>query len=131
MMDELPTAIEPPGASASVSVTRMGIQDLEASIVATGKNAIFFSETYYPEGWKAYLGEEEIPIYRFNYLFRGVVVPPGTHTLRMVFEPAGFALGKTLSLAANVLLLGGLGVTLLFSYRKLGVRDKQTGTEQT
>ncbi len=118
MMDEPPSGIEPPGEGASVVVTHVGIQDVEASIVATGTNAVFFSETWYPEGWKAYLGDEEVPIHRFNYLFRGIVVPPGSHTLRMVLEPAGFALGKTLSLVTNILLIAGFVVVAVITYRK-------------
>jgi hypothetical protein len=123
VLDTAPTSIEPPGEGASVEVTHTGIQDLEASIVSTGKNAIFFSEVWYPEGWKATLNGDEIPIYRFNYLFRGIIVPPGEHTLRMSFEPAGFSVGKTLSLAVNILLLGGLGVMGFLSYRKQKMDD--------
>jgi hypothetical protein len=51
-----------------------------------------FSEIYYPHDWHLYLVDdngntEEIPLARVNYTLRGAVIPAGTHTLRMVFEP--------------------------------------------
>jgi uncharacterized membrane protein YfhO len=67
------------------------------------------SEAYYPNGWKAFIDGVETPIYRADYLFRAVVVPQGTHTVTMKFEPRGFALGKTISLVINLLVLGALG----------------------
>ena len=61
---------------------------------------------------------KETPIYRANYLFRAVVVPAGTHKLEMKFEPKGFYLGKNLSLAANIVVLGGLGFLGFDYWRK-------------
>lgn len=123
VIDAPPISIDPPREGARVEITHRGIQNLEASIVATGNNAIFFSETWYPEGWKAYLDGNEIPILRFNYLFRGVLVPEGEHTLRMDFEPAGFVIGKNLSLALNTVLLGGFAGVGLWFYRKQSKTD--------
>ena len=102
--------IDPPQSGAEVKYTRFGIQDLEAKVTATGNNLVFFSETYYPEGWKAFVDNVETKIYRINYLFRGVVVPPGTHTVAMKFEPRGYYLGKMYSLGMNVLVLVLTGV---------------------
>jgi hypothetical protein len=102
--------IDPPQSGAEVKYTRFGIQDLEAKVTATGNNLVFFSETYYPEGWKAFVDNVETPIYRTNYLFRGVVVPAGTHIVSMKFEPRGYSLGKQLSLWLNILVLGGIGI---------------------
>lgn len=91
-----------------VEITHLGIQDLSLSVTAGGRNLLFLSETWYPEGWKAYVDGEEAPILRLNYLFRGIVVPPGEHTITMRFEPRGFAVGKQLSLWSNLLVLGSL-----------------------
>jgi hypothetical protein len=101
--------IDPPQSGAKADFVRYGMQDFTMDITATGNNLLFLSETYYPNGWKAFLDGKEIPIYRLDYLFRGVAVPAGTHTLEMKFEPRGFAIGKNLSLGANILALGALG----------------------
>lgn len=118
VMEETGQSVEPPGEGASVRYTRFGIQDLELSVTATGNNLVFLSESWYPEGWKATVDGTEIPILRLNYMFRGVVVPKGEHTVRMVFEPAGFAVGKTLSLAINLLMLGGLAAAGVLAWMR-------------
>jgi hypothetical protein len=118
LQSDVPATIDPPGPGASAEITRFGIQDLSLRVTATGTNFLFLSETYYPEGWKAFLDGAEISIHRTNYLFRGFVMPPGTHTLEMRFEPRGFALGRTLSLFTNVLVFGGLAFVGFQEYRR-------------
>lgn len=108
MLDDPKLALDPPKPDAFVKYTKYGIQDLELHVQATGNNLLFLSESWYPAGWKAYLDGNEIPIYRLNYMFRGVVVPPGEHRITMVFEPETFRTGKWLSLATNIGILGGL-----------------------
>jgi hypothetical protein len=108
-MEDPKISVEPAHPSAGAEIVRYGIQDLEIKTTTTGNNLLFLSETYYPVGWKAFIDGKEIPIYRANYLFRAVVVPPGVHKLEMKFEPKGFYFGKNLSLAANIFILGGLG----------------------
>jgi len=102
--------IDPPLPGMGATFVKYGIQDFVINITSYGNNLLFISEAYYPEGWKAFLDGEEIPIYRANYHFRAVVVPPGSHSLEMKFEPVGFSVGKNASLAANILVLGGLAV---------------------
>lgn len=110
--------IDPPLPGTSATFTHYGIQDFLIDVTAAGTNLLFISEAYYPEGWKAFLNGNEIPIYRANYHFRAVIIPPGKHALEMKFEPRGFSLGKTLSLGVNVLVLGGLVVLGAGYYRK-------------
>lgn len=114
----LDTKIDSPLAGAQATVVHFGIQDLELQATATGNNLLFLSETYYPKGWKAYLDGKETDIYRLDYLFRGIVIPQGTHTVAMKFEPASFTFGKTISLSANVLVLGCLAATVVVLRRK-------------
>lgn len=108
-MDDPKLTIDTPLEGASASYTHFGIQDISLNVTATGNNLLFLSESWYPEGWKAYIDGNETPIHRINYMFRGVVVPAGQHSLTMKFEPAGFYLGKTLSLVINIFAFAGLG----------------------
>ena len=108
LMEDPKVSVEPPHAAASAEIVKYGIHDIEMKVTAAGNNLLFLSETYYPVGWRALVDGKETPIYRANYLFRAVVVPPGIHKLEMKFEPKGFYLGKNLSLGANILVLGGL-----------------------
>jgi len=118
LMEDPGFAVDPPGAAAQAKFVKYGIHGFEMDVNATGQNLLFVSETYYPVGWKAYIDDKETQIYRLNYLFRGVLVPPGQHKLVMKFEPRGFFVGKNLSLAANVLILGALVLLELDAYRR-------------
>lgn len=115
--------IDPPKDGAAAEYVQYGIQDFTLKVTATGNNLLFLSESYYPNGWHAYLDGNEIPIYRMNYLFRGIVVPQGSHRLEMKFEPKSFSIGKNASLGMNILLLGAL----LFAGYDLWKRKKLPG----
>lgn len=107
VMEDPALRIDPPQQGVRAAYVRYGIQDFELDVTATGNNLLFLSEVYYPRGWKAFIDGQETSIYRLNYLFRGVVVPAGRHKLEMRFEPDSFSLGRNISLASNILLLGG------------------------
>lgn len=122
VMEDPGLSLDPVLPTNRVEVTHLGLQDLSLSVTSSGRNLLFLSETWYPEGWKAYVDGAEVPILRLNYLFRGVVVPPGEHTISMRFEPRGFAVGKQLSLWSNLLVLGTLAAlgAMAVSRRKRG-----------
>ena len=129
VMDDPKVQIESPKEGALVQYTHYGIQDLEVKATATGNNLLFLSESWYPAGWKAFIDGNEAHILRLDYLFRGVIIPPGTHTLTMKFEPTSFYLGKDLSLAMNILVLGGLVVIGIIRIRKKNsLPSKSTST---
>jgi len=82
--------------------------------VATDKNAyLVLSEIYYPAGWKAFIDGKETAIYPTNHILRGVIIPPGKHTLEMKFISETYRLSLILSLtgllATVVLLAIGIG----------------------
>jgi hypothetical protein len=114
-------AIDSAAAGATASYVHYGLQDLTIKAHATGTNMLFLSEAWYPEGWKASVDGTETPIYRLDYMFRGVVVPPGDHTVTMTFEPRGYYLGKTLVLWINLLMLGGAAIAGFIMWRKKAV----------
>jgi len=59
-------------------------------------------------GWRAFLGNEEVPIFRSDYINRGIVVPKGTKKVSFRFEPLGFRWGVAISSLALILVLLGL-----------------------
>ncbi|HET9130838.1 MAG TPA: YfhO family protein, partial [Terriglobia bacterium] len=119
LTDDPNLKIDPPGDGASAEYTHYDLQSFDVRVSATGNNLLFLSESYYPNGWKAFLDGQEIPIYRLDYLFRGVVVPKGEHMLTMKFEPKTFIIGRDVSLAANITLLAALfGVSGFDWWRK-------------
>jgi hypothetical protein len=124
--------IDSPGQGADARIVHYGIQDIELHVKATGNNLLFLSETYYPKGWKAFIDGKEVEILRLNYLFRGVVVPQGEHTMEMKFEPNSFILGRKISLASNIIVLAGIAIqgTLMVRRKKrVPVQQQSDGTK--
>jgi hypothetical protein len=66
---------------------------------------LVLADLWYP-GWRAFVGDRELPILRVNHALRGVLLPAGSGEIQMRFEPASFALGLKLAIGAAV----GLGV---------------------
>ena len=110
--EDIKTKIDPPLQGAEAAVVHYGIQDLKVQTTATGNNLLFLSEAYYPKGWKAFIDGKEVEILRLNYLFRGVIVPQGKHTIEMKFEPASFSTGRQISLVSNIVVLIGIVVPI-------------------
>ena len=119
---DIKTNIDAPSQGADARIVHYGSQNLEIQTHTTGNNLLFISEAYYPKGWKASIDGKETEILQLNYLFRGIVFPPGEHTLTMKFEPATFVLGKTISLIANLIIL--CGIILILLHRFLFQRKK-------
>jgi hypothetical protein len=78
---------------------------------ASNGGYLVLADAYYP-GWKATVDGEDSPIYRANYLFRAVVLPPGRHLVQFRYEPASFETGATIARLSLALLGLALLVTL-------------------
>lgn len=79
---------------------------------ATAPRLLVLSEIDFP-GWRATIDGEEVPIHRTNYLFRGIVVPPGEHSIEFVYRPASVRNGAIISAVALAIV-----VALLFIGRR-------------
>lgn len=84
-----------------------------------------FSEIYYPHGWKLYLLDKdgnpdvELPIARADYMLRAAVIPAGTHTIAMIFDPDSVHKGNILSMVCFALFaLTGCAVIGINIYRR-------------
>jgi hypothetical protein len=56
------------------------------------ESLLILSDTYFP-GWKAYLDGKPVKIFRANYNFRAVSIPPGKHEVKFVYHPLSVKLG--------------------------------------
>jgi hypothetical protein len=112
------TAPEPATEGASAVLTKYGTQEMEIRATATGNNLLFISDAYYPQGWEAFVDGTETQILRVDYLFRGVVVPKGTHTIQLKFQPASFTLGQIVSKSVSGIIWAGILLILGIQYWK-------------
>lgn len=100
-------AFDPTGAT--IELTTYSPNKLEYSCHLPKGQLAVFSEIYYYKGWHAYIGGEEVPILRANWLLRACQLLEGDYTLTFQFEPQSYKIGSILALISSVLL------TLAFS----------------
>ncbi|NLK49845.1 MAG: YfhO family protein [Candidatus Cloacimonetes bacterium] len=101
-----------------VKQTKAELHELEYSVSTDEDAFLVLSEVYYPAGWSATLDGKELPIYPVNYVLRGLKIPKGEHQLRLVFAPASYKRGITLSLIGILLALIALVGGLVLKYVK-------------
>jgi hypothetical protein len=65
---------------------------------------LFLSDAYYP-GWRAHLDGQQETVYRADYLFRAVLVPPGQHVVEFTFDPIAFKIGLAVALTTVAVLM--------------------------
>jgi hypothetical protein len=107
--------------SAKIELTTYHPERLSYRFASESEQLAVFSDVYYDKGWKAFINGSEVPHFRVNYLFRGLIVPAGSHEISFVFAPETYAIGEKISLAASILLLLlGLGA-FIAAFRQPGV----------
>lgn len=102
--------------AAEVRVERVAPDELRLHTSTASERLLVLSEMWLP-GWRAELEDgRALPILRTNYLFRGLAVPPGEHTIRMVYRPTSALVGAAITLTTLVGLLGAAVVLRRRSY---------------
>lgn len=66
--------------------------------VYTEKSSILVVNDNFYSGWKAFIDGKQTEIFRTNYTFRSIIIPPGKHTVKMVFDPFAFKAGLFVTL---------------------------------
>ncbi|HEY7599121.1 MAG TPA: YfhO family protein, partial [Candidatus Limnocylindrales bacterium] len=99
------------GSSGSASLVSYGAEKVVAKASARRRSLLVLTDVHFP-GWKATVDGEEVPIERVDYLLRGVVVPPGTHTVEFTYEPASFRAGWIIAVLGLLAVLAAVIVGL-------------------
>jgi hypothetical protein len=69
-------------------------------------------------GWKAYVNDIAVPIWRVNHALRGVRVESGASELRFVYEPASLYKGLTISAAGSLAWFAWAGTVVVLRLRR-------------
>lgn len=96
--------IRPPDANAgagSIMLERKQNTRVVLTVNTPERSMLFFGDTYYP-GWRARLDGHETPVNRVNYMFMGVEVPAGEHTIELWYYPRRFTLYVCVAMAALI-----------------------------
>jgi hypothetical protein len=91
--------------TASVEVTNYTGPEMTLEVSRSVPGFLVLSEIYYPAGWTATLNGEEIPIFKTDYLLRGLEIPAGEHTLELNFMPRTYEIGVMLGWISLILQL--------------------------
>jgi hypothetical protein len=107
-----PSTQVPSHQAAPVAASIEMYQDDEVVIRTTTSEpgTLVLADAFYP-GWVAELDGRPAPIYATDLALRGVIVPAGTHTIVMRYQPASVVLGALgVPAGAGVWVVGGWGV---------------------
>jgi len=94
-----PPALAPASGAASATIEEYRANRIVVVANIAEPRLLVLSEMYFP-GWHARVDGVETPIYRTNYLFRGVVVPAGQHTVTFSYQPTSLWIGAAISALA-------------------------------
>jgi len=103
-----PPRLPVPKGPAEVRITERRSSRLTLATRTMEPRFLVLSEMYFP-GWRAEIDGVATRIERTNYLFRGVVVPAGIHTVTFAYRPASGVIGAALS-GFCALVLAGLWI---------------------
>ena len=82
-------------------------QRISVETEADQPSMLVVSQTHYP-GWKAYIDGQPVMLWRANYSFQALEVPPGRHTVLLRYEDKKFYAGAIISLGALAACVVGL-----------------------
>ncbi len=91
--------------AAYVKLAKYGLNEISYASNNSMDGFAVFSDIYYKD-WHAFIDGKETPIYRTDYVLRGVKVPAGQHKIEFRFISETFEKGNKIALISSILLLG-------------------------
>jgi Bacterial membrane protein YfhO len=86
-----------PDPNASVEMTRAEPNEVIVKTKSSEPAILVLSANHFP-GWRAYVDGKFVANLRLDYNLRGVVLPPGEHTVEFVYWPKSVLIGAVISL---------------------------------
>lgn len=116
----LPQATSGPPAAASARLVSYKAERVEIHATASARSLVILTDNYYP-GWQVTVDGHPAKIERVDYLLRGVVIGPGSHTIVYTYRPTSWTVGWIISLVTALALLAAVASALLARRRRVRV----------
>ncbi len=113
---------EPADSLSSITLKHFDNDTLVYSSTANKAQMAIFSEIYYKD-WNAYIDGKSAPIFKANYVLRGMIVPAGNHTIEFRFEPAVYKTGNKIASISSWLVI--IIAIVSFVWILLGMKKKE------
>lgn len=82
--------------SARVTIVTLLDEHIMVKTSSKVEGFLVLSDCFFP-GWKATVDGHPVPLYVTDYLFRGLIVPPGFHQVNLYFDPSQLSWGAFIS----------------------------------
>ncbi|MBN2308017.1 MAG: YfhO family protein [Candidatus Hydrogenedentes bacterium] len=102
----------------TATVTKRTATHVTIHVQANDNAVLVLTDQYYP-GWNATIDGQPAEIFPTYYLFRGILVPKGTHEVQYTYFPWSFRIGLAIS---TLTLLTGLATALILLIRRPRIR---------
>lgn len=130
LMDDSATTLAGPAPDAVESARLVSYKNDEVKVAArlSSPGYLVLADSYYP-GWRAFVGSEELRIYRADLTFRAVLLPPGNYIdINFYYLPWDFRIGWFATLSAG---LGFVLCRFIFFLEFHGVIRYKNSMERT
>ena len=132
--DAPPVAPLSEGAVDKATVTKYEANRIEISALTSADGLLVVSDVY-SKGWNAYVDGKRVDILPTNYLFRGIPLTAGEHSVVLRYQPTSLRLGIALSALAILAMLIAFAAFLIPPGRKRwraysGKSGRSTGAER-
>jgi hypothetical protein len=124
----------PDGAVDQATVTKYEANRIEISASSASDGLLVVSDVY-SKGWNAYVDGKRVDILPANYLFRGIPLTAGVHSVVLRYEPTSLRIGVALSALAMLAMLIAFSAFLIPPGRRRwransGKSERSTGAER-
>ena len=90
----------------SVTDIQYSLHELTVKTKSTAEGFLVISEVYYPLRWKAKIDGKEVKYFETNGVIRGLIVPPGNHEVKFIYDRSSFRKGIIISTVVFLLCIG-------------------------
>ncbi|MEY2477862.1 MAG: hypothetical protein QOG87_3177 [Actinomycetota bacterium] len=101
--------LDQPGSAGTAAVVKRAANALDMRVRADRRGMLVVSQGWFP-GWRATVDGRAVELHRVNGMLNGLVVDPGSHTVKLSYRAPGLRAGALVSLLTLLGLVAWAGV---------------------